>query len=120
MFIKDDRRPQKDHAVSLWHEEATTSLGSQEESQTSLPTPSSSQKVAKLKVKAPTQQKPKKKAASPYQVKIKERQEKVCFTCEKKACTSCRKTPQEIFQTRQTLWAKALQEETLLLQKKAL
>lgn len=76
--------------------------------------PQSSSPSPKLKV--PRRKKRKKQATPPssYQVLCKERQEKECFTCEKKACTSCRKTPQEIFQTRQALWAKAKQEEERL------
>ena len=72
-------------------------------------TQTSPQKVPKVQRKVQ-----KKASPSPFAVWLKEKQEKVCFSCQKKACTSCRKAPEEIFATRQTLWAKALQEEARL------
>lgn len=76
-------------------------------------------KKVSLQGKICKKKKPQTTFAIRFQILLKERQEKECFTCEKKACTKCRKTPEEIFQTRQKLWAKALQtEEALQLQEK--
>ena len=59
--------------------------------------------------------KKKKRTQTPKAFSFKETKE--CFTCEKTTPCSCRKTPEEIFKTRQTLWAKALQTEKELKEK---
>ena len=103
----------------------------EQEQETPIPKPPPPQAQSQIQIQASSSQpltqvpftipgkvtKTKKKPASAYQILCKERQEKECFTCEKKGCTSCRRTPEEIFQTRQTLWAKALQEEANLKKK---
>jgi hypothetical protein len=104
-------RPRKKYVVSMWHGH-TSEEGEEDEVNQD---PSSSKAIRKFQAKL--RRKRKKKPPSPYEIQVRERQEKECFFCERKACTSCRRTPQEIFQTRQKLWAKALEEEARYLQR---
>lgn len=117
-LIEQPPRPRIDHTVCLWHAPETIELAEEKEEVSLTQEPSSSKTIRKFQARL--KKRKKRRPPSAYEIQVKERQEKECFICEKKNCMSCRKTPQEIFQTRQKLWAKAQEEGALYLKQKLL
>ena len=117
-LIEQLPRPRINFIVSLWHALETTELAEEKEEVSLTQEPSSSKTIRRFQARM--KKRKKRRPPSAYEMQVKERLEKECFICEKKGCTSCRKTPQEIFQTRQKLWAKAQEEGALYLKQQLL
>ncbi len=99
--------PVKDPIFELYHGE-----GSQEVLTSHKPLKGS---VCKGKTSAAKNKPPPSTYLIRYRNICKERLGKECFTCGRKGCTECRKSPDEIHRTSQTLWARAIREEEYLI-----